>query len=100
MKGKCFAELKTSHSQESEIDVFSRLETNFFEKYVKYTITDHFGHYMKNIYEEYFFKKLSLKESKAISICLYEVDNSFLLEEWTDKIQNYFKEKSQSIASG
>lgn len=36
--------------------------------------------YVKNIYEEYFFKKLTTKEAKAISMCLYEVENSFLIE--------------------
>lgn len=41
--------------------MFSRLETNFFEKYVKYTLTDSFSHFLRNIYEDLFFKKLSHK---------------------------------------
>lgn len=100
MKTKCIADLKTSHSQESEIDVFTRLETNFFEKYVRYTLTDHFHRYLRNVYEEHYYKKLACKDSKAITTCLYEVAEGFLLEELTGSIQQFFKEKSMAVATG
>lgn len=67
---------------------------------MKYTLTDHFGQYLKNVYEEYFYKKLAAKDSKAICACLYKVQGSFLLEELTLGLQNFFKEKSYSVASG
>ena len=100
MKNKCIADLKTSHSQESEIDVFTRLETNFFEKYVRYTLTDHFNRYLRNVYEEQYYKKLSYKDSKTIATSLYEVVGNFLLEELTGSIQQFFKEKSIAVATG
>lgn len=59
--------------------MFTRLETNFFEKYVRYTMTDHFHRYLRNVYEEHYYKKLNGKDSKAVATCLYEVAGSFLL---------------------
>lgn len=71
MKKPNFAEIATSRSLKSEVDLFSKFEVNFLEKYLRCIITDHFNKLIINIHEEYFYKKFNEKITKTIASSLF-----------------------------
>lgn len=52
-------EIKTQRSEFSNIDMFSKLESSFLEKFFKYNLNDYFQDSLSNIYENVFDKKLN-----------------------------------------
>lgn len=42
----------------SNIDIFSKLESSFLEKFFKYNLSDYFEQYFVNLYEGLFDKKI------------------------------------------
>lgn len=42
-KGDQILDIKTGNSQLSDIDLFSKLEASFLEKFFKYNLTDYFS---------------------------------------------------------
>lgn len=70
-KGDQIFDFKTGNSQQSDIDLFSKLETSFLEKFFKYNLSDYFSEYFANIYEDIFERKIGLKSEKALASSLF-----------------------------
>ena len=45
-------DIKTLRSELSNIDIFSKLEASFLEKFFKYNLTDYFHQFFASIFEE------------------------------------------------
>lgn len=49
----------------SNIDMFSKLESSFLEKYFKYNLNDYFNTHLVNIYEDVLDKKIRPENNRA-----------------------------------
>lgn len=58
MKEPGLADVKTQRSEISNIDIFSKLESSFLEKFFKYNLNDYFEQHFVNLYEGVFDKKI------------------------------------------
>ena len=57
--GRQELEIKTQISQQSNIDVFSKLEVSFLEKFFNYNLNDYFPDLFANFYEDLLERKVS-----------------------------------------
>lgn len=84
--GRQEPEIKTQISQQSNIDLFSKLEVNFLEKFFKYNLGDYFPDLLSNIYEDVLEKKVPQKAEKNLCANLFQTNSSFLVEEFENKV--------------
>ena len=75
-------EIKTLNSQQSDIDLFSKLEVNFLEKFYRYNLSDYFSDILSNLFEDVLEKKVASKSEKLLSSSFYLVNNGFIVEEF------------------
>ena len=57
--GRPELDIKTQISQQSNIDVFSKLEVSFLEKFFNYNLNDYFPDLFSNFYEDLLERKVS-----------------------------------------
>jgi hypothetical protein len=81
----------TSCSLKSEVDLFSKFEVHFLEKYMRCILADQFGDMMVNVYEEYFYRKLQAKIAKTVGISLFEAKSSFTPSQIIRNVAEYFR---------
>jgi hypothetical protein len=59
-------EIQTGNGEHSDIDLFSKLESTFLEKFFKYNLTDYFPALFTNLYEDHFDRKVNIKQEKNL----------------------------------
>lgn len=93
-------DIKTGNSQQSDIDLFSKLEASFLEKFFKYNLSDYFSQIFSNLYQDAFDKKINSKLEKALAISLFVSNKTFSVGQFSIKIQNFYHSKSKSLSEG
>ena len=93
-------EIETLNTQKSDIDVFSRLEVTFLEKFFRYNLNDYFSDALINVYEDVLQRKVSSKMEKAMSIPFFRSMDNFYVEEFEQRIDKFYRSKSKSIQDG
>ncbi len=66
-------ELKTWNSQQSDIDLFSKLQNNFLEKFFRLNLIDYFDDMLINIPQIQPLKKINNKNTKSLLNHLFRV---------------------------
>lgn len=79
-KGEQIFDFKTWNSQQSDIDLFSKLETSFLEKFFRYNLSDYFSEYFTNIYEDVLDRKINVKSEKALASSLFVANKEFSVD--------------------
>lgn len=79
-KGEQIFDFKTWNSQQSDIDLFSKLETSFLEKFFRYNLSDYFSEYFTNIYEDVLDRKINVKSEKALASSLFVANKKFSVD--------------------
>ena len=100
MKKTSFLDVSTSRSLKSEVDLFSKFEVNFLEKYMKCILTDNFGKWFLNIHEEYFFRKAADKVTRLVGGSFFQVREDFTIEQLLEELTLYFRDKSAAVKEG
>lgn len=73
-------EIKTLNSQQSDIDLFSKLEVNFLEKFFRYNLSDYSSDLISNLYEDILEKKVASKAEKSLATSFFIANNGFIIE--------------------
>lgn len=95
-KGDHVLDFKTGNSQMSDVDLFSKLEASFLEKFFKYNISDYFSELFINAYEDVFNCKAS-KSEKGLLSSLFIANKDFQVVELEGTIDKFYRLKSKSF---
>lgn len=100
-------DIKTLRSELSNIDIFSKLEAGFLEKFFKYNLTDYFHLNFANILEELADRKsrkhasdqhLCSKIEKHLASSLFMVAKRITVQEFEQNLQKFYAERSASVS--
>lgn len=76
-----------------------KAEDSFLEKFFVYNISDYFHGYVENLLEQKMHEpKMNLNDKKVFPF-LFKTKNSFSIEQFTQKINHFYQEKSKSIST-
>ena len=91
------AEFKTFNSEQSCIDIFSKVESLFLEKFFRYNLADYFNDQLSNVEEGLFLKKLKQKQIKQLASECFLTKTPLHLPEFEQKVNNFYSSKSESL---